>query len=614
MASQQEIYNQLQSVLGGTEPPPYENESSQVEDLSFLEFLFTVVQQASGQNKFKDIVFNNVLGDVQNNISVDNIVKDTFRNKTFCNLNLGIPSDLTISGNNGIFVEKSAIDAFNLLKVDPASQTGSLLYNSTDPEKDLNTFIFNSFNARALREWKNENNQTIFGLTKQGNGLLFQFGDEYKNGSFKEWSEDFFASIEIFNPVNFFSQIVDVLTGALSVQGNKNRIEIENDSTVIEGCKKLFGFCSSESNNNSNENEINTSPQEAIRRQKESKQFNDNDGGNTADESEDFPFNFSNEEKNEIEREARLKRENKLQFKSCGNLELPLDSQKVVNELQGIFQNFDPDSAQSNNNSKINPEDASSFIENTAKDGAKNLIDQGESSVTADFNNINAENEIGVLKSMPYALMKIILSPKILIFGKIFEKFVDSENAPDAIDLIKKLKNVIGEIGAAFSKAILNNVFNFIKNQLESLVSELKGRFLEQQLLDYASVLEFLTSLISSLTSDNDNCSSILSTILKILSLSSFVPAPPFPPPLVFGAVPLKPGMNETTAINDMKSKMEEKGLNTGYFYDDGTPNYQLFAMESAVSAVIKNIKNYSKIDVTTLGPTGPTQGSGQIQ
>lgn len=611
MASQTEIYEQLQSVLGSNEIPPFDNNSSQVENLSFIEFLFEIVQQTTGQDQFKNIVFNSVMSELKDSASIDDIIVNKFRDNIFCNLNFIIPEDLTTRTVNGIFVDRSEIDAFNLFKTDPDSDVGRLMYEGNDEDIHLNYMLKQAFNSSRDNplSWNYQNTE-LFNVYNQGDGLLFRFGESYANQSFNTWAEDFFASTQIFNSVNFVTLLVDILTGAVSIEGNKTRNEVRNESRLIQALKKLFGFCSDEGD----DNQINTSPQETLRQNQNSNFNNDNNINDNSKKDSDFPLNFDSDDLNDIDNEQRLLNDNLLQFKTCGNIELPLNSEKVINDLKGIFQNFDGNNVD-NNNSSVNINDASNFFENTVKNGAQNKLNAGDPSAQDDLTNIQAEFHLSILKAIPYALMKMILGPKVLLFAKVANVIQNNNNNSLTIDdILKKLKNVVGQIGSAITKIILDTVFNFLKKELEKIVSTLVNRFLKQRLLDYASILGFLKSLIGALSSDSNNCSSILTTILRILSLANFSPAPVVPPPLVLGAVPLKPGMNEVTAINDMKADMASKGLNTSSTYSDGTPNYVMFALESAVSAVIKNIKQYSKVDVTTIGPTGPTQGSGQIQ
>ena len=88
---------------------------------------------------------------------------------------------------------------------------------------------------------------------------------------------------------------------------------------------------------------------------------------------------------------------------------------------------------------------------------------------------------------------------------------------------------------------------------------------------------------------------------------------PSVPPPLVLIGGALKPGLNHVAMINDLKSTLSEKGIETAATFPDGTPNHLMIALEETVKLMVGHIKTNAKIDVTTTG-VGLTQGFGQIQ
>ena len=89
---------------------------------------------------------------------------------------------------------------------------------------------------------------------------------------------------------------------------------------------------------------------------------------------------------------------------------------------------------------------------------------------------------------------------------------------------------------------------------------------------------------------------------------------PMLPPPLVFVGGALKPGMNSVAMINDIKSNLTQKGIETAPTLPDGTPNNMMIAIEETVKVMTSHIKTNSTIQTFGVGPTGPVQGYGQIQ
>ena len=65
--------------------------------------------------------------------------------------------------------------------------------------------------------------------------------------------------------------------------------------------------------------------------------------------------------------------------------------------------------------------------------------------------------------------------------------------------------------------------------------------------------------------------------------------------------------------INDLKSNLSEKGIETAATFPDGTPNHLMIALEETVKLMVSSIKTNAKVEVTTTG-AGFTTGFGQIQ
>ena len=89
---------------------------------------------------------------------------------------------------------------------------------------------------------------------------------------------------------------------------------------------------------------------------------------------------------------------------------------------------------------------------------------------------------------------------------------------------------------------------------------------------------------------------------------------PSIPGPLILIAGQLKPGLNQVAIINDLKSRLQNKGIETAPYFSDGTPNYMMYAMQEMVGVIVEHVKTNAKIDVFAMGPTGPVTGSAQIQ
>jgi hypothetical protein len=153
-----------------------------------------------------------------------------------------------------------------------------------------------------------------------------------------------------------------------------------------------------------------------------------------------------------------------------------------------------------------------------------------------------------------------------------------------------------------------------IKKDLINLAKKISADFLKQRGLDYLSSLKSLLALLKALKGLKvSGCESIIEQILRLLKLLNFTPMPPIPPPLVLLGGALKPGLNQVAMINDLKSNLSEKGIETAATFPDGTPNHLMIALEETVKLMVSSIKTNAKVEVTTTG-AGFTTGFGQIQ
>ena len=176
------------------------------------------------------------------------------------------------------------------------------------------------------------------------------------------------------------------------------------------------------------------------------------------------------------------------------------------------------------------------------------------------------------------------------------------------------MRNVIKEIGIKITTMLIKNIFDAIKADLTKLAKELAIQFLKQRGLDYISTLTSLLSLLGLFSGKSSGCGGVLDKLLKLLKLANFGPMPMLPPPLILVGGAIKPGMNSVAMINDIKSNLTQKGIETAPTLPDGTPNNMMIAIEETVKVMTSHIKTNSTIQTFGIGPTGPVTGYGQIQ
>lgn len=632
--SQSEIFARYRSLFNSSSVHPTENKTSKrIDNLSFVDFLFEIIKSTKGQNGFKSTILKGVLSDVKQKKEINNYIKKALISLFGCDQNLIIPGKYTSDSVNGIPMSKTEIDSFGLLKFNPQTTVGKLMFEGNDITKHVNYFIYQ---AQLTNETSpitfNYKNKILFTLySKDSSTFIFKFGSYYKNKQYSIWLNDYLNVCDpIFNFANFSAILTDLITGSLSLNGNKNKLEINQNSTIISALKNIFGFCNENDTNNS---DTNGSMSGYLNNQNN----NQNNKNNNIGTNNNY-FNFNSTELNDINEESNAKSNGFIRFSTCGDLDIPINSDDVVNQLNSLFNNSDDsqitdygangdsfnttglsNSGNSTNfdntNTEPNVNNVVDFLSSLMNPGIQTLLNIGEDVLGLDLNNIQTEHQTNILKAIPYAIMQMVLSPKILIIPKTHSYLNNDTSYKDTQSLINSLYKLIYKIGYDITKKILTNIFNVIKGDLLKLAKDLASNYLKQRGIDYLACLTSLLSLLGILNSliQDSGCQSILDKLLKLLKLANFGPMPMIPPPLVLFGGALKPGLNHVTLVNDIKASLQSKGIETAPTMPDGTPNNMMIAIEETVKVLINHIKTNANIAVTTTG-VGVSQGYGQIQ
>lgn len=614
MPTQTQVFNDFRALFGSDAIPPFEDPSIKgVDNLDFVDFLIELVKQTKGQQAFKNVILRGVLGELNNNNTISNQIIKILKEKFYCNFDFVILKKYTTKSKNGIYLNVSEIDINNLFAIDPTSREGKLLYDGSDETKHLNYAIYTALSATENSPvvWEGENG-VLFTLHSTGNDeLLFKFGSYYENRFFSEWAEDFFKTVQFFNLPNFITTLFNIVSGVISVRVGKTTETIKSEGMMIRALQKLFGFC----NEAKDENTVNNNARKFIE-DNEASGFNANTDG--SDNRFNDIFNLSAIEMLDLEKESNRRANNQLKFATCGDLLVPVNNDTMFNRIESLFDNvadggFDNSVARTNLNNTID------VFDQTLKDGIKDLINNGENTLQINIPNMQVELETSLLKLIPYALMSMIMSPKLLLFVKVTMALSGESSKLTVKEVFKTIGGVISDIGKEVTSLILENIADVVKSELTKMAKIVAQKYLTKRLEDLQAVLGFLNEIIRlargliDAVRDRSVCQSILSKLSKIMSLGYMGPSPMIPFPLVLVGGALKSGLNEVQVVQDLKSDLQRKGIETAPFFPDGTPNYMMYALESLASTLIKHIKLNARIDVGGMAGPVPVQAFGQI-
>lgn len=648
MSQQSEIFARYRSLFNSKSFRPLENETSRrLNNMDFVDFLFELVKATKGQKQFKNIILKGSLSKLKKVDELNKVITKSLFNQFGCDNTIVIPTKYTTKSSLGIEINKNEIDAFGLLGIDPNTKPGNYMYEGDNPTQHVNFLLYKAQgilkeNAALSISYKSN---VLFNIySKNPNTFVFRFGEFYENKKFNVWLNDYLALTNpVFNMVNFTTILTDLITGAISIKTNKSKLEIRKQNSTILGIQKIFGFCS--------EAPVDGGASENSANQILKKELDANFNGDTSigqpigiggidsvnNNQNVNPFDFNFNDLDEIERNTYLRSNNQIRFSTCGNLDLDINPDDIIAGLDELFNNSNiniPESYDgiSNNqtqlsntrvtttsdydNSEITPNVTKSadFFDNALKNGAQKAIDLGETNVIIDLPNMNAELQLNILKAIPYALMQMVLTPKIVMVPKLFAVLIDDNTTKTTNDLLNSMTGSIQTIGTTVTNLLIQNIFDAIKSDLTNLAKELALAFLRQRGIDYLSTLKSLLGILGLFGGGSGGCFGVLDKLLALLKLSNFGPMPMLPPPLILVAGGIKPGMNSVAMINDIKASLTEKGIETAPTLPDGTPNNMIIAIEETVKTMVSHIKTNSTIQTFGIGAMGPVSGYGQIQ
>jgi hypothetical protein len=643
MSQQSEIFSRYRSLFNSNSVRATESEfSRKLNNMDFVDFLFELVKATKGQKQFKNIILKGSLSKLKKSDELNKIIKKALIAQFGCDNTLVIPTKYTTKSSIGVEIDKAEIDPFGLFGVDPDQKPGRFIYEGNDPTKHINYVLYKSQGVGNNNpvSIKYENRVLFEVYAKNPNTMVFKFGEFYENKRFNEWLNDYLTMADpIFNTVNFTTILTDIITGSISLKASKNKIEIRKESGLIKAMQKIFGFCSESPDDSGAPN---NSAKDILKDQLlQNSNFNGENllgtqtglGNSNSNVNQD-PFDFDFNDLDEIEKDVDLKSRGVIKFSTCGDLELDINPDDILNGLELLFANADqndvysydgsvnnelPVNAQQSDiydNSQILPnvDKAANFFDDAIKKGATDAINKGETNLVIDLPTINAELQLNILKAIPYALMQMVLTPKICIVPKLAVVLAGDESKKSVNDFIKSMTPSITKIGTAVTKILIENIFDSIKSDLTRLAADLALAYLKQRGMDYLGTLRSLLSLLGLFSGGGGGCGGVLDKLLKLLKLANFGPMPMLPPPLVFIGGVLKPGMNSVSMINDIKANLTEKGIETAPTLPDGTPNNMMIAIEETVKVMTSHIKTNSTIQTFGISAVGPVQGYGQIQ
>jgi hypothetical protein len=499
-----------------------------------------------------------------------------------------------------IYVRIQSIDLYEKLKLSPDDPAGKTLFEKRpisvgnypfsmnkelyDRVQNLNQLFSSSHGVK----YKGKSGQDLFdiryvkvnNLGETGDFFEIVLNDRYSLNDFTkptnkvgDFLQDYYATIQLVDFTNIFSNLIEALTGMVSISVNIGTEKLDDQSKFGLLIQRVLGLCFD------SKTEIDVSGVAKIAE---------------LDGFDDSFFDFNEIDLRNINQRSTNIKNGVAEFENCGDVKVPINWSQLLNavdQLNYIDDESDLDEAASNLTNVItdNPEWAIYF---------PNSVD------------IKATINTNFIKELPRAFITTLLSPKILLPIFIILESIQ-QLASSATNLICKstinslqdfykcfksfVTNLVSKIGALFVKELFELIKKDLINLVQSIVVDIKKEKLAKK---YAIILTLvqLTIAIAQIINDYRKCKSLIDEILSLLRTVTSGLGTKIPLPLL-ALSELLGGTSPTSSMINVIEEMQRVGLPTGPM-PDGSPNLFLAASLSQIIGQDKENSENGKVQV----------------
>jgi|15BtaG_2_1085339.scaffolds.fasta_scaffold00679_6 hypothetical protein len=525
-----------------------------------------------------------------------------------CNLDFVIPSADSTVGNvvvtdaNMMTIPVRSVDPFKLLQNAPTTKVGKATYEKDDPVLQSFPYATNKElyerleNPSADQDYFGVSGQRLFTIEFDGTenylikpvGLDDTFNDNTtttdNDRKITTFLRDYYDSIKIFEPHNFLANLLDALSGFLTVQSDLSGPEAELKGEFGALMNKLLNVCGDEGDGSLG-NKINTS---GVGHLSEDGDYEDLDKF----------FDFGDQELRDLNEEVNLQLNGLVKFVTCGDIEGEINIDEMNDAITSLL-------------GETNPTTQGVMI-NTAIENAINGMSVDKSlGLGFELPNLKADFDFNVIKKLPVTLISLILTPKVLLGLSIALQAVGTFVASlDIMDLVKKFFRIIYKILKRIGELILEYVWEEVKKFIIQQVSYIVQQILKENDVKQSAIINSLVETLLSISEgldDMSDCRSILDTLLGYITLP---PVPPINiPKNLVAAAESRSGFSDVRALQNVMKNFSKSGINTEPM-PDGSPNVNVKMAYSLIKGVEEERNKNGKVQISTF-PASVSTSSG---
>ena len=493
-------------------------------------------------------------------IMVDETKKVFFAGVGNCN-----PS--TPLNTTSISLSPKNFDFVNVLKVDPDSVTGKMMYENPNVSNGIkfNTELFDNFDSGVPYDFISKNGNTLFSIQWDESIQEYSISGLTPTMKISDFLNDYYNSIE-------YPNVEEVIKTAMLMvlQGDDITSSSFKDGQAYLNrlTTKLFSLCGK---SKTDQPLLNNATDELSEDEIDLQDY----------------FDFDNVEGIDLDDEDAMKRR-VLKFRDCNNFEIPLNS----NHMEDFAYLLDKKTLDEN-------------VNNTINKAVSDAYEQSDSNIPFDLFQISLMGSY-ILK-IPKALIGTIVSPKMIFPIAVSYKILKNENIT-VKDLFKKLYRLFYNVIVKHFWNFIKEFWGFVKHDLLIFLQETAAEIIKNKIKKIKDIITSLINILKKVIEGNiGSCTEIFGVILQTIqaSLNRSIKVPV--PGLLLVMSERLPGFSTDRAYIDAIERLESSGVNMGPIY--GSENKFLSVVKGIIESYSGEMDANSFVKIglkPSIIPAGP--------
>lgn len=492
-------------------------------------------------------------------------VKNTF----FSNSD-GLCGVETLMLDDSMVMSPKEFDFLNILKLDPESDMGTIMYEPLDPDLGnikMNREFYNTFTTSPF-EFNSPNNNILFTLNWDNGNQRYNITGLKQDNDVRlvDFLNDYYSTIEIPN-------INDVIQSsmALVLKGNDVPREFDISLNFLNRlASKILSVCGNESDDSLKQNAID--------------EFNENDQNISS------YFDFDDVEGIDLDDEAdRLNKV--LRFTDCGNFTTPINP--------NLFENYSFLTAEA---------EAEELVDDILADYAKDIYSSEDLNISIKTLNLSLIEKF--ITTIPKALISTVLTPKFVFPIAIIWKQLRGIDI-DVKDLLKELNKLFFNVLSKIFWNFITQFWSFVKKDLITFLGKLTSSIIANKYKRYVTIITSIIDIIKKiLTTSIGSCNDLFTIMSKLINGALSINGPKTPiPGILLGFSDLLPGYSEDRALMNISERLEKAGIDLSPI--NGESNDITTLVKSVIDGNTEEldkssyVKAANKIPITVVGADG---------